>query len=136
MQTVILGAGYAGLTTALRLARQGAARRIVLVNDRPEHQLTTQLHKVAAGATPPRVVSLSLERLLRGTPVELCVASVRHIEPKGSHVVLDDGKTLGYDRLVVALGSRTETFGVPGVLEHAFHVQPLAEAVRTRDHIA
>lgn len=132
MKLVIIGAGYAGLTTALHLARARVPARIVVVNDGPEHQLMTQLHKVAAGTVPPDIVSLSLERLLRNTGVELVIGRVASIEPEHNRVMLYDGEPLAYDRLVVALGSYTETFGIPGVMEHALHMQPLAEALRLR----
>lgn len=135
VQIVIVGAGYAGLTTALRLARTHIPARIVLVNDRPEHQLTTQLHKVAAGSVPPDTVTLSLKRLLQGTGVQLLVGKVTAIDPEARYIKLEEDVRLSYDRLVVALGSEVETFGVPGVLEHAFHVQPLREALRLRSHI-
>lgn len=135
VKIVIIGAGYAGLTTALRLARTHIAARVVLVNDRPEHQLTTQLHKVAAGSVPPDTVTLSLKRLLRGTGVQLLIGKVTAIDPDARCVLLEDDIRLAYDRLVVALGSQVETFGVPGVMEHAFHVQPLREALRLRHHI-
>lgn len=136
MQVVIIGAGYAGLTTALRLARSRYVGRVILINERPEHQLMTQLHKVAAGALQPEFVLLSLERLLKGTAVELLIGRVSGIDPERNRVLLEDGATVAYDRLVVALGSQLETFGVPGVFEYALHVQPLDQALRIRDHIA
>src|SRR5690625_4746199 len=109
LQTVIVGGGYAGLTTDLRLARMSVTGRLILVNDRPEHQLTTQLHKVAADATPPRMVLLSLERLLQDTGVELVLGRVHILEPQNNRTLFDDGSELVYDRLVVALGSEVET---------------------------
>lgn len=135
MRVVIIGAGYGGLTVALRLARADFPGEIVLVNDRPHHQLMTQMHRVAAGVVPPATVLLSLESLLRWTDVRFVQGRAIAIEPKERRVTLDGGRELTYDRLVVALGSHLETFGVPGVHEHGLTVQPVEQALRTSHHI-
>lgn len=170
MQTVILGAGYAGLTVALQMARKGLGHHVTLVNDRPYHQLTTQLHRVAAGTAAERDVLIPLERLLVGSGVRLCVARIAAIDPHRRHVLFQgagdacvasvdagcrsdatatvadadadtghwgDGAAieLPYDRLVIALGSEPEYFGIPGAAEHTFQVQPVEAAMRVNAHI-
>src|SRR5690606_38378336 len=135
MKVVVLGAGYAGVTAVMRLVRSKFPGEVVLVNDGPHHQLTTQMHRVAAGAVEPAAVLLSIDTLLRWTPARLVQGKATAIDPERRLVQLEDGRELDYDRLVVALGSRIETFGVPGVLEHALTVQPVREALRTRRHL-
>lgn len=135
MKVVVLGAGYAGVTAVMRLVRSKFPGEVVLVNDGPHHQLTTQMHRVAAGAVEPAAVLLSIDTLLRWTPARLVQGKATAIDPERRLVQLEDGRELDYDRLVVALGSRIETFGVPGVLEHALTVQPVQEALRTRRHL-
>lgn len=135
MRVVIVGAGYGGVTVALRLARSNFPGDIVLVNEGPYHQLMTQMHRVAAGAVAPSAVLLSIESLLRWTGARFVHGKVTAIEPEERRVRLEGGDRLTYDRLVVALGSELETFGVPGVQEHALAVQPVQEALRTRRHL-
>lgn len=135
MRVVIIGAGYGGLTVALRLARANFPGEIVLVNDGPYHQLLTQMHRVAVGAIGSDKVLLRLESLLRWTNVQFVQAKVTEIDPEQCRVMLDGASRLDYDRLVVALGSRVETFGVEGVREHALTVQPLRQAIATKHHI-
>ena len=135
MKVVVLGAGYAGVTAVMRLVRSKFPGEVVLVNDGPHHQLTTQMQRVAAGAVEPAAVLLSIDTLLRWTPARLVQGKATAIDPERRLVQLEDGRELDYDRLVVALGSRIETFGVPGVLEHALTVQPVQEALRTRRHL-
>src|SRR5690606_770506 len=124
-----------GVTAVMRLVRSKFPGEVVLVNDGPHHQLTTQMHRVAAGAVEPAAVLLSIDTLLRWTPARLVQGKATAIDPERRLVQLEDGRELDYDRLVVALGSRIETFGVPGVLEHALTVQPVQEALRTRRHL-
>lgn len=132
---MILGAGYAGVTLARQLANKGLGNHVTLVNDRPHHQLVTLLHKVAAGTLPPNEATLPLESLLHATGVKLKVGRVKEIDPNRQRVALEDGELLTYDRLVVALGSEPETFGIPGVEEHTFALQPIEAAVAGRNRI-
>ncbi len=135
MRVVIVGAGYGGVTVALRLARSNFPGDIVLVNEGPYHQLMTQMHRVAAGAVAPSAVLLSIESLLRWTGARFVHGKVTAVEPEERRVRLEGGDRLTYDRLVVALGSELETFGVTGVREHTLAVQPVQEALRTRRHL-
>ena len=50
-------------------------------------------------------------------------------------VEVDGSPALRYDFLVLAAGSSTNDFGVPGVEEHAFPLKTLPDAVRLRNHI-
>lgn len=135
MRVVIAGAGYAGLTVALRLARNEFPGQIVLVNAGPFHQLLTQMHRVAAGAVAADQALLRLQSLLRWHDVEIVEGKVAELRPGERRVLLEDGRELAYDRLVVALGSQLETFGVPGVREYALSVQPVDAALRTQQYI-
>ncbi|ASO19504.1 NADH dehydrogenase FAD-containing subunit [Actinoalloteichus hoggarensis] len=129
---VIIGAGYAGLTAAARVARQVRDVEVVLVNARDTFVERVRLHEIAAGAA---VGEHALADLLRGTGVRLRIGRVESIDPErrvlriagtAGDDALDDG-TLGYDTLVYALGSVAGA-GVPGVAEHAEDVAELGTA--------
>jgi NADH dehydrogenase len=133
MRIVIIGAGYAGVTCALRLARKAKGRaRITLVDASPRFVERIRLHQQIAGALPPEH---DLRHLLRGTGVELEVARATRIDPVARVVEAGD-KRLAYDRLVLALGSRTDVDSVPGVRGHAYtldadHARRLTGALAT-----
>lgn len=135
MRVVIAGAGYAGLTVALRLARANFPGEVVLVNAGPYHQLLTQIHRVASGSVPLEKVLLRIESLLRWYEVNFIEGKVTELWPDQRRVVLADGRELTYDRLVVALGGQLDTLGVPGVREYALAVCPVDQAVRTQQYI-
>jgi RNA polymerase sigma-70 factor (ECF subfamily) len=102
---VVLGAGYAGLMTAVSLAGRTKGRagvRITLVNPGERFTERLRLHEVAAGH---RVAELRLPRVLAGTGVELVCGWVTGIDPAAHSVRIDDERVLAYDVLVYALGS-------------------------------
>ncbi|QFG23069.1 NAD(P)/FAD-dependent oxidoreductase [Actinomadura sp. WMMB 499] len=125
---VVLGGGYTGLFTAIRLARRvrRTGARITLVNPADRFVERLRTHQVAAGQDLP---VHRIPDLLDGTGVTFVQATATAIDPDGRSVTLDDGTALGYDTLVYALGSRTDTSRVPGADAHAFTLDG-ARAVR------
>jgi NADH dehydrogenase len=127
MHILVLGAGYAGLTAALRLAREtnglnaGEVKtRVTLVNASDHFVERIRLHQVVAGWTPP---PHALATLLAGSGVELRVGSVRAIDLAARQVRID-AELLRYDRLVLALGSHVDLESIPGAREHTFTLEP------------
>ncbi|VDH00398.1 NADH dehydrogenase-like protein yjlD [Lysinibacillus sphaericus] len=134
---VILGAGYGGLLTALNarnfLSESDAS--ITLVNQTPTHQIITELHRLAGGTTSEGAVALPLEKLLAGKGVELKIATVENFDVNTKKVNLAGGETLTYDALVVALGSKTAYFGIPGLEENSMVLKSASEANKIFKHI-
>ncbi|MFG2618577.1 NAD(P)/FAD-dependent oxidoreductase [Streptomyces sp. NPDC048507] len=118
---VVLGAGYAGLTAALRVSR---SHRVTLVDPKDAFTERIRLHESAAGRTAAPV---PLRELVAGRDVTPVRARATAIDPGARTVRLDDGTTLGYDRLVYALGSTTDTTRVPGAAEHAYPLERAGE---------
>lgn len=125
---LVLGGGYTGVAAAIRLARRTrkAGVRVTLVNASPRFTERLRLHQTAAGA---RLVDHSLAGVLAGTGVEFALGRVAAIDPARRRVRLDDGRELGYDKLVHALGTVTDAT-VPGVAEHGHAYDDHAAAVR------
>lgn len=137
MRVVILGAGYAGVAVARRLGKAlgvSGAAHITLVNAHPHHVFVTELHKVAAGTARPEDVSIPVHRAVpEGVHVEIDV--VTDIDPKKRLVMLESGRTLAYDRLVVALGSSPEFYNIPGLAEFSLGLSSLPTAVVINERI-
>lgn len=138
-RVVIVGAGFGGLRTALRLAAQGA-HDVVLVDKQSLHVYTPWLYEVASGRTDGATPGISrrlrhsagipLARILARHGVELRIATVKNVDTVHRHVVFADGMTLGYDALVLAVGSEMAYFGIPGLAEHTIPLKSIEDAVR------
>ncbi|MCI2423225.1 FAD-dependent oxidoreductase [Saccharopolyspora sp. K220] len=120
-RVVVLGAGYAGLVAAKRLARQvdRAQVSITLVNAEPRFVERIRLHQLAAGQP---LADLPLRKILDGSGVAVLIGRVRRIDlaNRAVHVGTETGEqVLRYDTLVYALGSVTNVDSVPGAAEHA-----------------
>ncbi|WP_282937736.1 NAD(P)/FAD-dependent oxidoreductase [Paenibacillus sp. RC67] len=136
-QILILGGGYGGLLTAMTARKYMTAEEatITVVNRFPTHQIITELHRLAAGNLSEQAVALPLEKLLRGKDVNLRIDTVEKISPDEKKVLLASGKTYEYDVLVIALGSETAFFGIPGLQENSFILKSAADANRLRAHV-
>ncbi|MCL6443441.1 MAG: NAD(P)/FAD-dependent oxidoreductase [Alicyclobacillus sp.] len=135
---VVLGAGYGGLAAALEVRKllMADAARITLVNRYPYHQIVTELHQPAAGTVSEKHVRLPLARLLGNKNIDVCLGDVSAIQLADHRVMLADGSYLTYDFLVIALGSETEYFGIPGLKEHSLVLKSIDDALRIKQHIS
>jgi len=135
---VIAGAGYGGMATALKLqkAMRTGEMDVTLVNKHEYHYITTHLHVPAAGAEPDDHARVRIRDYVDTRRIRFVKAGIARIDPEAKRVELEDGRTLDYDELVVGLGSETETFGIPGLAEHALAIRSLNGARLIRQHIA
>ncbi|GAA0441962.1 FAD-dependent oxidoreductase [Streptomyces sp. NPDC046215] len=133
---VVIGAGYAGLLAAKRLARKlsRSDATVTLVNASDRFVERVRLHQVAAGQP---LAAPSLRQQLSGTSVRLVVGRVTAIDTARRTVCTDAAPgALGYDTLVYAVGSQARFDDVPGAAEHADAVADLEQATRLRHRVA
>ncbi|MCM2675450.1 NAD(P)/FAD-dependent oxidoreductase [Alkalicoccobacillus plakortidis] len=133
---VILGAGYGGMITATRLQKKMGDNeaKITLVNKHDYHYQTTWLHEPAAGTMLPEKTRMPIKSVVDFRKINFVQDEVVEIKTEEKKVLLKDGE-LDYDYLVVGLGAEAETFGVPGVKEHAYSKWTVNGARQIKDHI-
>lgn len=136
---VILGGGYVGFYTALRLRRRLGKREAAIVVVDPRSYMTYQpfLPEAAAGSLEPRHVVVSHRRELEGVDVLTGrVTEIRHAERRlGVAPVEGEPYEITYDHLVVALGSVARTLPIPGLAEQAMGFKQVEEAIALRNHV-
>jgi NADH dehydrogenase len=136
---VVVGSGFAGLTVLRHLeARLPAeAADLVLVSPVDHLPYTSLLPQVCAAEVEPRHLAVAVHGTLKRT-VPLLGHAVG-VDRDGRTLTIrriDGGRRrIGWDRLVLAPGSVTRTFDIPGLADHALGLKNLAEAVYLRDHV-
>ncbi|WP_067455911.1 NAD(P)/FAD-dependent oxidoreductase [Actinomadura macra] len=145
---VIVGGGYVGMYTALRLQKKlrSELRRgevVVTVID-PQSYMTYQpfLPEAAAGNLEPRHVVAPLRRVLGRcrimngfvTRIEDASRTVT-VRPAGADSTGAADRRIGYDLLVVALGSVSRTLPIPGLAECGIGFKTVEEAIFLRNHV-
>ena len=136
---LIVGGGYVGLYTALRLQkklRRGRAE-IIVVDPQPHMTYQPFLPEAAAGSVEPRHVVVPLRRTLdRCRVVTGAVTGLRHAD-RTAQVAPVEGHSyeIHYDVLVMAAGSIARTLPIPGLPEHGIGFKTVGEAIYLRNHV-
>ncbi|MCM3568043.1 NAD(P)/FAD-dependent oxidoreductase [Neobacillus mesonae] len=136
-QIVILGAGYGGVLSALTLRKylNKNEAEVTVVNQFPTHQIITELHRLAGGTIKEQAISIPLEKLFKGLDVNIKISKVESFSVDKKEVKLADGSQLSYDVLIVALGSKTGYFGIPGLEENSMVLKSVDDANKINQHI-
>lgn len=133
---VILGAGYGGLTTTVKLQKKLGVNdaHITLVNKHDYHYEATWLHENAAGTLHHDRSRVAIKDIIHSGKVNFVQDTVISIKPDEKKVILEN-QELAYDYLVVALGFEAATFGIPGLEENAFTIGSINQARLIKEHI-
>lgn len=136
---LVVGGGYVGLYTALRLQKRLSRGRAEIIVVDPQPHMTYQpfLPEAAAGSVEPRHVVVPLRRTLpRCRVVTGAVTGLDHAT-KRARIAPIEGEPyeLSYDVLVMAAGSVARTLPIPGLAEHGIGFKNVGEAIYLRNHV-
>ncbi|MFQ6068490.1 MAG: NAD(P)/FAD-dependent oxidoreductase, partial [Candidatus Bathyarchaeia archaeon] len=106
----------------------------LLIDQNDYHQLKTELHEAAAERKTCEDVTVPLRTLFKHKKIHFLCEKIMHID-FAQRIVITTQRKVKYDKLVIALGSETEFFGIPGLKEYAFTLVSLDDAQRIRSHI-
>jgi len=137
---VILGGGYGGMTIARFLEKRAdkIGWEVVLINRDNFFLFTPMLGEVATGSIETRHIINPIRQLCRRVRFE--EREVEGIDPKRKVVKVRQEATgreeeVAYDKLVIALGSATNFFNIPGLKENAITMKSLGDAIYVRNHV-
>lgn len=134
---VILGAGYAGILTAKKLAKQFRKNpdiQVTIIDRNSYHTMLTELHEVAANRVEEDSIRVSLKRIFAGRKIQVVLDHIEKIDYENQELIGRQG-TYAYDYLVVAAGSQPAFYGIPGAEEHALKLWSYDDAVKLKAHI-
>ena len=140
-RVLILGGGFGGTYAALELEKTLARQRelaVTLVTLDNYFLFTPMLAEVAAGELELSTIVNPLRRLLKR--VKSFVGSIQAVDLESRHVTVShasDGHThqLRYEQLIIALGTMTNYFNLPGVKDSCFTIKTLSDAVALRNQL-
>lgn len=143
-QIVILGGGYAGINTALqanKLLLENEAQ-ITLIDSRPYHLAYTYLYEVASipkgSANLPDLkesVTIPIASIIKNTQINFIQATVENINNTTQQIYLEDKQVIPFDYLVVALGSETNFYNIPGAEQYAKTLKSVQDSLEIRSQI-
>ena len=136
---VILGAGYAGVLVAKKLAKKIKKQKtqnveVTIIDKNPFHTMLTELHEVAACRVDESSIRIELQKIFEGRNVNVVMDTI--VEADYDNKRLTGKKAAyNYDYLVMASGCKSTYFGINGAEENSFPLWSYQDAVNLRDHI-
>ena len=137
---VILGGGFAGIRCALDLSRNlGEEAQIFLIDRAKAHQFNPGLYEVASAYREAsssallklrRSVSIAYGEIFSNTQVKHVRGEIVSADLGAKVVKLHDGEEINFDYAVIALGSQSSDFGIPGARECAYFFKTIHDALK------
>jgi len=135
----ILGGGFGGLHTALRLSQlpweSTQKPEIVLVDQSDRFLFSPLLYELLTGELQTWEIAPPFEELLHNTGVRFCQSIVSEIDIDQQRVHLQNSQEIPYDRLILALGGETPLDLVPGASSHAYPFRSVADAYNLEERL-
>ncbi|EDZ91937.1 MAG: NAD(P)/FAD-dependent oxidoreductase [Limnospira sp. PMC 1291.21] len=135
----ILGGGFGGLYTALRLTQlpwlPTQTPEITIVDSRDRFVFAPLLYELVTGELQAWEIAPPFEQLLEETPIRFIQGTVADIDITARQVQLQDGQFLDYDRLVLAMGGETPLDIVPGSQQYAIPFRRVEDAYRLQERL-
>lgn len=130
---IVVGGGFGGLTTALTLAAATDGPPVLLIEPQERFLFLPLLYELLSGELRRWQIAPRYADLLAGHGVAWLQERVVTINHAKRELRTDGDRTLDYSALVIATGGRANSFGVPGVSEHALAFRSLADVERLQE---
>jgi NADH dehydrogenase len=135
----ILGGGFGGLYTALRLSQfpfpKHETPEITLVDQRDRFLFSPLLYELLTGELETWEICPPYSDLLANTNIRFIQGEVANINWEDKEVKLDNDNTLNYDYLVLSMGGKTPLNGVEGAEKHAIAFRDIPDAYQLEEKL-
>ncbi len=145
---IVLGAGFGGLRAALDLGKSIKKLRltdryeVVLIDQNPYHTYAPTLYEIAttdenlaSQLDLKRIVTIDVRKMIGWLPIEFIQARVQEIDVAGGDIHFETGTRIQFDYLVLALGSQTNYFNIPGLADYAYTLKTVYDALKLRERL-
>lgn len=132
-KVVIVGGGFGGIATIQKLRKSGVDCDITLVTKGDVFEYYPALYKLVTGALAIEV-SVPYKRIKGLNNIHIEKGLFTSLDPARQVIILESGKELPYDYLVLALGSETNYFNIPGLSDLSLSFKSVKEAFRLKRH--
>ncbi|MDQ1365407.1 MAG: hypothetical protein QOF20_2563 [Acidimicrobiaceae bacterium] len=131
---VIVGAGFGGINATREL--MDGPFEITLIDRDNYHGFWPLLYQVATSGLGPEDIAHPVRGMFGDRAnVHVRLGTVSGVDLDRRLVHIEDEADVSYDSLILAAGSSTSDFGIPGVDDYAFPLKTLPDAVRLRNHV-
>ena len=135
---LILGGGFGGLDVARAIGRSPVAREYwdtLLIDKENFFQFNPLLPAVSVGAVETRHIVYPLRQMARHRHIRFHKNKAMRIDLTRREVHLHNDLVSAYDTLVIAVGSVTDYYGVPGAREHTMQFKTIVDAMTLRARV-
>ena len=134
-KVVILGGGFAGVNLARDLGRN-PQYSITLIDKNNYNFFPPLIYQVAAGFMSPSDISYPFRKLFNRHPrARYRKGTVTRVDTAAKRVFLEQGDSVSYDTLIIALGAQPNYFGNREVEQNAYTMKTLGDALAIRNNI-
>lgn len=131
---VIIGGGFAGLSTAKKLKDSNVD--VTIIDKANHHLFQPLLYQVATAALSPGDIAAPIRAILgRKSKARVLLGTVEDVNPKDNSITLADGRNIIYDKLVLAPGAKYNYFGNDDWEEYAPGLKTLGDALTIRERL-
>lgn len=132
---LVVGGGFGGIKAALELSRKNLPNtKIILVSDKPHFEYYPLFYRVLVGHSPLEAC-IPLADIFAETDVEVIEDTIDHIDTKEQTLISINDTRYRYDELILALGSETAYYDLPGLKDLSFNVQSITSVLRLKKHL-
>ncbi len=145
---VILGAGFGGLHCARGVAKEVKKHgltdryRVLLIDQNDYHTYTPTLYEVATTSEETanqlelkKIVTFPIKEGIGSLPIDFVKTKIIEIDVMNGDIHTETGTVIGFDYLVLALGSQTNYFNIPGLEEYSLPMKSFLDALHIREQL-
>lgn len=134
MKITIIGAGFAGVKAALELAKDDRME-IRVITDKPDFQYYPALYSSATGHSHLESWVPLGEIFAEYPNIDVTIDMIIGVDSKNKEIIGSSGMRYHYEQLIIAIGSVTTYFGVPGLDQYSYGIKSAAQIRQLKERI-